>query len=155
MITDELRQQVADLREQGKSWAEVSRIVQRPKRTCQRAVKEPDQLCAHRGCPQARLLSGVYCSTHAKLRMRNKPGQGERQQQVMKVMRRLGHASSEQLRQQTGMNSDSLGQVTARLVKLGLIERPTQGHYTLPRSDEWKPEAPITPTPDRIGTHRD
>ena len=154
MITDELRQQVRALRDLGKTWPEVSRAVGRPKRTCQRAIEEPDQLCAHRGCPQVRLLSGVYCSGHAKLRMRNKPGQGERQQQVMRIMRKLGHASSEELRTLTGLNASSLGQITGRLVRLGLIERPMKGHFTMPRADEWKPDTPIAPTPDRIGTYR-
>lgn len=154
MITDEFRARVRALREQGKSWPEVSRAVGRPKRTCQRAIEEPDQLCAHRDCTEIRLTSGVYCTTHAKLAMRNRPGGGERQREVMRVMRRLGHATSEELRQATGMDTMNLSQVTSRLVNLGLLERPMKGHYTMPRDEQYRPEVPIEPTPDRIGITR-
>lgn len=155
MITDEFRQKVRHLRDvEGLSWPKLAKVAGRPQRTCQRAYKEPDQPCAHRDCDEPRLTSGIYCTVHARLRMRNKPGQGEQQQKVMRVMRRLGHATSEELRTATGLDPSNLGQIMGRLVQLGLVERPMKGHYTMPRPDEWKPDVPITPAPDRIGLHR-
>lgn len=149
MITDEFRQQVLELREQGKSWPEVSRALGRPKRTCQRAGAPQIRLCKHRGCEQVALASGLYCTEHAKARMHNNPGQGDRQQQVMRLLRKHGHLTSEQLRQMTGIGSSSLGQITGRLARLGLIERPLMGHFTMPRPENLKPEHPIERSPDR------
>ncbi len=82
--------------------------------------------------------------------MRNKPGQGPEQVKVMRVMRKLGHASSEELRTMTGLGSTNLGQILGRLVQLGMLERPMKGHYTMPRPPELKPEHPVIPTPDRV-----
>lgn len=144
MITDEFREQVRELRAQGLSWAKVSKVTGRPQRTCHRALEVPNKPCAHRDCDEPRLLSGVYCSMHAKLKMRNKPGEGERQKQVMRIMRKHGHLTSEELRTLTGLDSSNLGQIMGRLVQLGLVERPTQGHYTMPRPAEYRPEHPIT-----------
>lgn len=155
MITAEFAEKVRELREQGHSWRKTAKLAGRPVRTCQRAigVGQPGRECAHSGCSEPALMSGRYCSEHAKNRMRNKPGQGDRQKEVMRHMRRLGYATTEELRTLTGLGSDHLGQVLGRLVKLGMIERPMMGHYCMPRAPEFVPEAPILPTPDAQG-HR-
>jgi len=148
------RKEVTKLRDEGWSWAEVAELTGRPMRTCKRAL-DGRKKCARRGCPDQALLSGQFCTEHARKAMRNKPGQGERQQEVLRLLRKHGHMTSEQLRQATGIDAVRLGQVTKRLVRLGLIERPMRGHYTMPRPPEFVPEQTIEPTPDRIGLHRD
>lgn len=130
MITAELIEQVRELREQGHSWPQVSKIVGRPQRTCQRAFYDrPD--CARQGCRRPALASGRFCTEHAKLAMRNKPGEGFRQREVMRLMRKHGMLTSERLRGMTGLRPDALGGILSRLVALGLLERPLQGHYRL------------------------
>jgi hypothetical protein len=143
-MTDEFREQVRELRAQGLSWSKVSKAVGRPQRTCQRAAQPSVIPCAHDGCETPRLTSGQYCTVHARQRMAHKPGHGERQLQVMRVMRKLGHATSEELRTATGLDTANLGQIMGRLVQLGLVERPIQGHFTMPRPPEYRPEHPIT-----------
>ena len=152
MIDEAFAEEVRKLRDEGWTWDEVAEITGRAKRTCARALELREKTCKHKGCQEPVVShSGVFCSLHAKQRMRNKPGQGDRQREVMRHMRRLGTASSAQLRTLTGMDSMSLGQVTGRLVKLGMIERATQGWFTMPRPEGWKPAQPIEPTPDRVG----
>lgn len=150
MITDEFRARVRNLRDQGKSWPQVSRLTGRPQRTCQRALEVPVRVCSHHGCNQpTEAVNGKLCPEHRKRAMRNKPGQGPEQQRVMRIMRKLGHASSEELREFTGLDSSSLGQIMTRLVRLGMIERPMKGHYVMPRPPEMTPAHPIANTPDR------
>ena len=148
------RAEVTKLRDEGWTWAEVAELTGRPVRTCKRAL-DGRKKCARHGCTEQALLSGQFCVEHAKKAMRNKPGQGERQQEVLRALRKHGYMTSEQLRQATGIDSVRLSQITKRLVKLGLIERPMMGHYTMPRPPEFVPEQPIEPTPDAIGTYRD
>lgn len=146
MITDEFREQVRELRAQGLSWPKVSKVVGRPQRTCQRALElPPARLCAHKDCDEiVTTLNGKLCPEHAKKAMRNKPGEGPEQVKVMRIMRKLGHATSEELRTLTGHSPDGLGQIMGRLVQLGLVERPSKGHYVMPRPPEYRPEHPIT-----------
>lgn len=146
MITDEFREQVRELRAQGLSWPKLSKVVGRPQRTCQRALEAPPaRLCAHKDCEEVvTTLNGKLCPEHKKKAMRNKPGEGYQQQQMMRIMRKLGHATSEELRTLSGLDSMSLGQVMGRLVQLGLVERPVQGHYVMPRPPEYRPQHPIT-----------
>ena len=137
MITAKFAAEVQELRDEGWTWPEIAELTGKPQRTCQRAigVGHPEKRCAHKGCDEPALHSGRYCSTHARMKMRNKPGQGDRQQQVMRVMRRHGVLRVEQIRQMTGMDPSGVGQVLKRLVGLGLLERPNMGIYTLPRKD--------------------
>jgi hypothetical protein len=137
VISQEFAAEVQELRDEGWTWPEIAELTGRPQRTCQRAVGvgHPERRCAQRGCDEPALHSGRYCSTHARLKMRNKPGHGERQQQVMRVMHKHGCLRVEQIRQMTGMDSMGVGQVLSRLVKLGLLERPNSGIYMLPRKD--------------------
>lgn len=135
MIRGDFAAEVLGLREQGMTWPQVSKATGRPQRTCQRAigVGQPAKRCAEHGCAEPALRSGRYCDSHARQKMRFGPGRGVRQIEVMRIMRRKGFASSEELRSMTGMNSDSLGQVLGRLVRLGMLERPMMGHYRIPR----------------------
>lgn len=156
MITDEFRAEVLKLRDEGWTWPEIAELTGRSQRTCQRVVELNERTCEHRGCDEPVLSdNGRFCTHHAKTRMRNKPGQGEQQRMVMRHMRRLGHATSEELRTVTGLDTSSLGQIASRLVQHGMLERPMKGHYCMPRSPEFTPAAPIGPTPDTIGTHRE
>lgn len=143
MITDEFRVEVQALRDQGLSWPQVSKRVHRPQRTCQRALEMPLRICGRPGCDELATPNGRLCPTHAKLKMRNKPGSGPSQEKVMRVMRKLGHASSEELRALTGLDSSNLGQITGRLVQLGMLDRPIRGHFTMPRPAELTPEHPV------------
>lgn len=138
--------EVTRLRDEGWTWPEISELTGRSERTCKRALDGPKP-CKHRGCPNDRLLSGLYCTEHAKAAMRNKPGQGDRQQQVLRLMRKHGYLTSAQLQQMTGLQADHVSQITGRLLRLGLIERPMPGHYTMPRPDEMKPVEPTPITP--------
>ena len=135
MITDEFKAQVQAARDDGLSWPKVAKRVGRPVRTCQRAlhVGQPRAVCAHRGCAEQATPSGRLCPEHARLAMRNRPGHGERQEQVMRLIRKHGLLTSEQIRNLTGLNSDNVGQITNRLVRLGLLARPNRGVFTLPR----------------------
>jgi Homeodomain-like domain len=135
ILTDDFREEVQALRDEGWTWPEVAELTGRSKRTCQRAIERPERICAHHGCRETTTWNGRLCPAHAKLAMRNKPGHGPRQQQVMRQVRRHGFLSSEQLRNLTGLDSTSLGQVTTRLVRLGLLERPMMGYYRLPTND--------------------
>lgn len=133
MITDEFRRQVQTLRDEGKSWPEVSRITGRPQRTCHRALETTERICDHRGCDlPVPSTTARLCKRHAWLKQHSKPGRGERQQQVLAVVRRHGLASAEQIRNETGLDSTNLGHVTGRLVHFGLLERPVRGHYRIP-----------------------
>lgn len=146
MITQEFKAQVEAARAEGLSWPKVARKLGRPERTCKRALKvgQPKGTCAERGCTEPTTPSGRYCEQHARERM-GRSAKPTRQEEVMKLMREHGSLTSEQLRNLTGMNSDMVGQVTIRLLKQGLIERPTRGRFTLPRAHEYRPEHPIPP----------
>lgn len=135
MITEEFQAEVLRLREQGLNWAEISRALGRPKRTCQRAagVGVSAGYCAEDGCDGRAVRSGRYCREHGTKRMkRTAPGEGPKQLVVMKLMRKHGMLTFEQLRLMTGFNSDILGRVLGRLLELGLIERPVRAHYRMP-----------------------
>jgi hypothetical protein len=137
VISDEFAAEVQELRDEGWTWPEISELTGKPQRTCQRAigVGHPEKRCAHKGCDEPALHSGRYCSPHARLKMRYRPGQGIKQQEVMRVMRRHGVLRVEQIRQMTGQDVSGVGQVLGRLVKLGLLERPNMGIYKLPSKD--------------------
>lgn len=134
MITPEFKTKVEALRAEGKSWPQISKIVGRPQRTCQRAVGMKPKLCKEANCDLVATPSGNYCRKHGISRMvSNKAGEGPRQQEVLKLIQNHGFLSAEQLRVLTDLNATHLNQVTGRLLNLGLIERPVRGYYSVPR----------------------
>lgn len=135
IITVEFKAEVQTLRAEGWTWPEIAEILGCAQRTCQRALAvQRQKKCARCDCDEQAVSNGKFCVEHGRAAMNNRAGEGTNQRQVLRLLKRHGLLTTEQLRNLTSLNSDSLGQVMTRLVKLGLVERPIRSYYRLPHN---------------------